>query len=104
MVIDPNSINNSTSASARGKAATSERASASRDADAGQKSEAPSRGESVSLSETAHAMGKLEAAIAASPDVNQQRIEILKQRIESGQYQVNADSIAGKMLNQDLLS
>jgi len=101
MVIDTNTgLNAGNSASARSKSteagspkAPPENASTSSDNAA-----------SVVLSNQAQEMSRLEASIAESdvPD-NSARIAEIKQAISDGTYTIDAQSIAGNMLDQDKL-
>ena len=59
--------------------------------------------DSVSLSNQAHALGRLEQAIQSSPDVNEAKVEALKQAVADGSYQMDSGSIADKMLAGDSL-
>lgn len=102
MVIDPNNISTSASANAKGKLAQSERATAEKSTGTAQ--EAPSAtGDSVSLSSEAQSLGKLEAAVASTPAVDSDKIAAAKSALLSGQYTIDADAIAGKLLDQDAL-
>ncbi|WP_317931622.1 flagellar biosynthesis anti-sigma factor FlgM [Halioxenophilus sp. WMMB6] len=56
---------------------------------------------SVSISQEASRLANLEAEINASPDVNQERVEEIKRAIADGSYRVDAEQIAGKLLDQD---
>lgn len=98
MVIDPNNIGNATTANARGKLANAERAqSKAKDADA---PTSPVVGDNVSLSAEAQSIGKLEAAVANSPSVDSDKVNAVRTALQSGQYRIDADAIADKMLDQ----
>ena len=62
---------------------------------------APETKPDVSLSSQATTLSRLEAQINASPDVNISRVAELKQAIADGTFEINAERIAEKMLNQD---
>ena len=57
----------------------------------------------VSLSSTARDIQRAEKAIEKLPDVREEKVRELKDRIEAGKYDVNGEKIAGKMLNESLL-
>lgn len=102
MVIDPNNIGSVSGSSAKGKLAGGERVSEQkpRGTAADKKDPAPPAGDSVSLSAEAQSIGKLEAAISATPDVDSARVESVRHSLQSGQYRIDADAIAEKILNQ----
>jgi len=62
-----------------------------------------SASDSVSLSDAGKAMAKLEAELAAMPDVDQARVDEIRTALASGRYQVDAENIADKLLEQDKL-
>lgn len=62
-----------------------------------------SKGDTVNLSTTAQTLQNVEKKLANTPDVDSERVERLKQEIESGSYQINAERVAEKMLNFDNL-
>ncbi len=52
----------------------------------------------LSLSARADRLNQLIQQAHNAPDVNESRVEALKQAISSGQYQVNAEALAANML------
>ncbi len=101
MVIDGNNpINSSTLGSSRGKQAVSGSAEAKTSTAA---KTGASTQESVSLSQQGQNLSKLEANIQNAPAVNEDRVAALKKAVADGSYQINATSIAGKLLSQDQL-
>lgn len=64
---------------------------------------APSSGSSsadnVSLSSEAKNLARIESEIKALPEVDQARVDEIKARIEQGQYQIDNDNLAQKMLD-----
>jgi negative regulator of flagellin synthesis FlgM len=56
----------------------------------------------VDLSSQSKEMKKIADALAATPDVRAEKVEALKKQVESGQYQVNSDAVAEKMLKEFL--
>ena len=98
MVIDPgNNLNAANNASA-GK---TRQANAQPTEGSAKKSASTQTSDSVSLSTTGQNMAKLEAAVAQTPAVDEAKVAQVKAAITSGQYKVDADSIADKMLAQD---
>lgn len=57
--------------------------------------------DSVSLTDTAARLQKLENTIAELPVVDSQRVEDIRNAIASGEYEINSASIADKMLSFD---
>ena len=58
----------------------------------------PSTPDTVTLTDTAAQLHKLEAAIAAAPIVDTARVEDVKQAIRDGRFQINPHRVAEKML------
>ena len=58
----------------------------------------PSTPDTVTLTDTAALLHKLEATIHAAPIVDTARIEDVKQAIRNGQFQINPQRVAEKML------
>jgi negative regulator of flagellin synthesis FlgM len=52
----------------------------------------------VELSGRSREMAKAHEAVAATPDVRQQKVEEIKASIANGQYEVDADQVAQKMI------
>jgi len=66
-----------------------------------QSTNTPSQGtrDSVSLSSTAQNLAKIETELKTLPDVDQSKVDAIKAQIESGDYQINSQNLAQKMLN-----
>ena len=47
-------------------------------------------------------MNKIHEVLNATPDVRTEKVEALKKQVESGQYEVNSNSLAEKMLKEFL--
>ena len=47
-------------------------------------------------------MDKVREAIRQEPDVRADKVEALKSRIKSGQYKVDTDALAGKILSESI--
>ena len=60
-----------------------------------------STADSVSLSNRAKGLTQLESEIKNLPDVDQSKVDALKAKIESGEYQVNPGNMAQKMLDME---
>ena len=52
------------------------------------------------LSERARLMGKARTALQNTPDVNQDKVNSVKQRVDNGTYQVPADELARRLLHR----
>lgn len=98
MVIDSGNNNINTASNSANK--TSQSAVQTTET-ASKKTNTPASSDSVSLSATGQNLAKLEAAIAQSPEINEAKVAEVKAAITSGRYQVDAESIADKMLSQD---
>ncbi len=59
----------------------------------------PEADSSVKISSTAQNLHQLEAQIKAAPDVDSDKVNALRAAIADGSYQVNAESVADKMLD-----
>lgn len=79
---------------AKGEAPSSSAAEQARNSE-GQK-------DSVSLSDTAKAISQIESSLKNAPDVDLDKVEAIRARIESGDYQVNAENMAQKMLDGEV--
>ena len=59
------------------------------------------RTDTVEVTESARQLQSLEARIAASPDIDQARIDEVRSRIDSGSYEMSPERVADKMLSLD---
>jgi negative regulator of flagellin synthesis FlgM len=59
------------------------------------------RGDTVTLTESARQLQRLEDAVAASPVTDSQRVQALKETIARGEYQVNAERVADKIIQSE---
>lgn len=85
--------------SARSRANVREERTAGADkAEAGDRSEAAGGSSQVRLTDTAANLKQIESRLADLPDVDRKRVETLRQRIESGAYEVNAGRLADRVL------
>jgi negative regulator of flagellin synthesis FlgM len=57
----------------------------------------------VSLSSQAQRLSQLESSIQAAPATNEQRVAEIKLAIANGTFEINAERIASRMLEQDRL-
>lgn len=55
----------------------------------------------VVFSQEAQNLGRLQAKINGSPDVNLEKVSEIKRAIAEGRFEINAERIAENMLNQD---
>lgn len=100
MVIDPGNISSTANANAKGKLVGGERAPAK--GKPTPETHQPPSSVNVSLSPEAQSMGKLESAVSSAPDVDPQKVEAARFAIQSGQYSIDADAIAEKMLQDEV--
>jgi negative regulator of flagellin synthesis FlgM len=49
------------------------------------------------LSERARLMGKARAALQNTPDVNQEKVDEIKQRVDGGTYEIPAEELARRL-------
>ena len=73
--------------------ARAERNEAARSGDSGQATD------QLSLTSSAQLLKELNDAVAAAPEVDQSRVDAIKQAIADGTYDVDAGRIADKLLN-----
>ena len=66
--------------------------------EAGSRTEASSTSSQVQLTDTATNLKQIEARIANQPDVDRARVDAVRQRVESGAYQMNAGRLADRLL------
>ncbi len=55
-------------------------------------------GDTVTLTNSARSLQRIEEAIAKAPVVNASKVAAVKQAINSGTYQINAGQVAAKLL------
>lgn len=85
--------------SARSRAPVrNERAADSDKAEAGSRSDATGTSSQVRLTGAAASLKQIETRLADLPDVDRKRVESLRERIESGAYEVNAGRLADRLL------
>ncbi len=65
---------------------------------AGTKAAPPAVDSQVRLTDTATNLKQVERRLADMPDVDQARVSELRQRVDSGTYQVNAGRLADRLL------
>jgi negative regulator of flagellin synthesis FlgM len=56
-------------------------------------------GDTVTLTNSARSLQKIEEAVAKAPVVNASKVAAVKQSIHSGTYQINAGRVADKLLH-----
>jgi len=59
------------------------------------------QGESLSISSQARDIKKVEESLGQLPDINQSRVDELKQAVNNGQYKVDAQKVAENLLRLD---
>lgn len=55
-------------------------------------------GEQVSLTRSAVLLGRLEEALASVPVVNDARVDAIRQAVDSGAYEIDAEAIADQII------
>ncbi|WP_019605469.1 flagellar biosynthesis anti-sigma factor FlgM [Teredinibacter turnerae] len=100
MVIDTGNNLNPASGAASGSA-KARATPTGRNAPAAEYSPAPAAQDSVSLSPQGQTLAKLSTELSQSPDVDQDKVAAVRTALAEGRYQVDAQAIAGKMLEQD---
>ena len=58
--------------------------------------------DSVSLSNTAQNLAKIETELKSLPEVNQSKVDEIKAQLENNTYQINSQNLAQKMLNTEV--
>ena len=59
------------------------------------------RTDAVALTDTAVRLKRIEASLAEQPEVDQARVEALRERIESGDYQVDGKEVAARLMQME---
>lgn len=75
-----------------------------RSGETGAKARSESARDAVSITDTAANLKRIEASLAQQPEVDRARVDAVRERVESGNYKVDADKVAQKLLRleQDL--
>jgi negative regulator of flagellin synthesis FlgM len=74
------------------------------DAAAEQKEQQQAKADTVALSSAAKDIQEAQKQLEAIPDVREDKVAQLKEQIENGTYEIDADKIADKMLKDALLN
>jgi len=59
---------------------------------------AQATGDTVNLTRSGVLLGRLEELVASTPVVSDERVDAIRQALASGAYEVDAQSVAGKLL------
>ena len=72
---------------------------------AGEKDDQPQglKADTVVISDTARRIQEAQKQIQTIPDVRTDKVAEIRNQIENGTYEINADQIAGKMIKESLL-
>lgn len=86
--------------------ATSSRAGSVKRTDQGESArsaggEESTRTDAVALTDTAVRLKRIEAGLAEQPEVDQARVDAVRERIESGDYKVDGNEIARRLLQME---
>jgi len=95
-------ISNQTNAGfdiSKSKARSVSRPEQGRDTAAKSRADAPS--DAVELTNTATNLKRIEAKLADMPEVDRSRVEDVRQRVQSGSYEIDHQELAHKMLKLD---
>ena len=65
---------------------------------------AAAKTDTVVISDAAKRIQEVRSQLDAVPDVDEEKVAQLKKQIEDGTYEINADKIAGKMINEGLIN
>ena len=60
-------------------------------------------GEKVDLSEKGSYLNKIREIVQKTPDIREEKVTLLREKIAAGSYNVSGQEIAGKMLNESLV-
>ena len=60
-------------------------------------------GEKVELSERASYLNKIREIVQKTPDIREEKVTLLREKIASGSYNVSGQEIAGKMIRESLV-
>lgn len=63
-----------------------------------------SRGDSVSLSPKARQLQAAREALAAMPEIREEKVAAIRAQIEAGTYEIDGEKIADKMMAEALLN
>ena len=74
------------------------------DAAAEQKEQQQAKADTVALSSAAKDIQEAQKQLEAIPDVREDKVAQLKEQIENGTYEIDAEKIADKMLKDALLN
>ncbi|MGI9343806.1 MAG: flagellar biosynthesis anti-sigma factor FlgM [Gammaproteobacteria bacterium] len=56
----------------------------------------------VSITSTATSLQRIEAELAALPEIDERRVEEIRQQVESGTYRINAERLADRLIRAEL--
>ncbi|MEE4280176.1 MAG: flagellar biosynthesis anti-sigma factor FlgM [Halieaceae bacterium] len=62
---------------------------------------APVRDEAVSITQTASDLLGLEAELRALPNIDQERVDAIRQSIEDGSFEIDVNDIANRLIESD---
>lgn len=67
-----------------------------------QESESAGRPDKVEISDLSRLAAKAEAVVEQTPDVRMERVEQIKGQVDAGQYKVDAEKVAQKIVDEHL--
>ena len=74
------------------------------DATSEQPEKQQAKADTVVLSDTAKTVQEAQTQLKSIPDIREDKVAELKEQVENGTYEVDADKLAGKMLKDALLN
>jgi negative regulator of flagellin synthesis FlgM len=87
-------------AALQSKQANAKKEKAAQKADISEEGSTSAKSSQVSLSEESKVAQKASETVRNTPEVRQERIQTLKKKIEAGEYQIDSDKVADKLLRQ----
>ncbi len=96
-----NNINGFTNGNGVTNKTTNNKATKQEGSSSGTSSTSVGAQDTVKLTAQAQSLSKLEQKITDAPDTDQNKIASIKAAIENGEYKINPDRLAGKLLSQE---
>lgn len=100
MAIDFNSVNN-TPANAPKPVSKDRNGGAPAQPDRDKAQAAPQQGANVSISDNARSLTEAQSALAQQPEIDDSKVESIRQALQDGSFQIDAEEVAQKMLDMD---
>lgn len=101
MSLEINGLQTNQAGSSKAKGSSQVSKSGSTDSADGGQSAASSPEGTVVLSAEAKSLSKLTASVSSEPPIDQEKIDAIKAAIYDGSFKLNAESVAGKLIDSD---